>query len=172
MTTATQTTRPGPRPGGVGRMVRVALVTTSTLGLGLGLVGGLVTGSAAVVGVAIGTVMVCLFFGLGAVVLDVVASLAPAASLLVALLTYTLQVVLIGLVFVGLNRSGLLDETIDARWLGGSVIACTLTWLTVQVVASMRVRIPVYDLPGSRPAAASPAEASAEPSSTTEAGER
>jgi hypothetical protein len=61
------------------------------------------------------------------------------------LLTYTLQVVLVGAVFVGLRRSGLLEQTIDPRWLGGTVIAATLTWLTVQVVASMRTRIPVYE---------------------------
>jgi len=79
-------------------------------------------------------------------VLDAVAALAPAASLMVALLTYTLQVVLVGAVFVGLRRSGLLEQAIDPRWLGGTVIAATLIWLTVQVVASLRTRIPVYEL--------------------------
>ena len=34
----------------------------------------------------------------------------------------------------------------DPRWLGGTVIAATLTWLTVQVMSSLRTRIPVYEL--------------------------
>jgi ATP synthase protein I len=126
-------------------VVRRALVVTLLVGTTAAVVGALATGTPALVGAAIGTAMVCLFFGGGAIVLDAVAALAPAASLLVALLTYTLQVVLVGAVFVGLRRSGLLEQTIDPRWLGGTVIAATLTWLTAQVVASMRTRIPVYE---------------------------
>lgn len=168
MTTAPQTTRSGPRPGAVGPVVRVAGVTTLGLGALLALVGGLVTGSPAVLGVLIGTAMVCVFFGFGAVVLDLVAAVAPAASLLVALLTYSLQVVLVGLVFVALGRSGLLEDAVHARWLGGAVIAGTLAWLAAQVVASMRVRIPVYDLAHSETDAGTPVE----PSGAEEAGER
>jgi ATP synthase protein I len=138
------------------------------VGAALAVVGGLTTGTPAVLAVAIGTTMVCGFFGTGAVVLDVVASLAPATSLLVALLTYTLQVVLVGLVFVALNRSGLLDDTVDPRWLGATVIAGTLGWLVAQVVASMRTRIPVYEL--GVPKGSS--EASSEASRAEEAGER
>jgi ATP synthase protein I len=127
-------------------VVRRALVVTLAVGTTAAVVGALATGTPALVGAVIGTAMVCLFFGGGAIVLDAVAALAPTASLLVALLTYTLQVVLVGAVFVGLRRSGLLEETVDPQWLGGTVIAATLTWLTVQVVASMKTRIPVYEL--------------------------
>ena len=49
----------------------------------------------------------------------------PPRALLVALLTYTLQVVLLGAGLRGLRRSGLLDDTLDRRWLGGAVIAAT-----------------------------------------------
>jgi ATP synthase protein I len=121
-----------------------------------------------VLAVAIGIAMVCGFFATGAVVLDTVASLAPATSLLVALLTYTLQVVLVGLVFVALNRSGLLEDAVDARWLGATVIAGTFGWLAAQVVASMRTRIPVYELGVSKGSSG----ASSEPSRAEEAGER
>lgn len=155
MTTAPQTSRSEPRPGAVGPVVRAALVATVAVGALTALLGGLTGGSSALAGVATGVAMVCLFFGLGAVILDVVAALSPAASLLVALLTYTLKVVLVGLVFVALNRSGALESAVDARWLGGTVIACTITWLAAQVVASMRMRQPLYDLPpatGSRTA--------------------
>jgi ATP synthase protein I len=113
--------------------------------------GAVVSGTSAVVGAAVGTALVVLFFALGALVLDVVAGLVPALSMLVALLTYTLKVVLVGLVFVALSRSGLLEDTIDARWLGAAVIAGTLVWLVAQIVASVRTRQPLYDLPSESP---------------------
>lgn len=156
MTTAPRTPRTGQRPGVAGRAVAVAGLATLAVGAVLAGVGALTEGTPAAAGAAVGLLMVLVFFGLGAVVLDVVAGVAPALSLLVALLTYTLQVVLVGLVFVGLSRSGLLGSELDADWLGGTVIAGTLTWLAAQVVTTVRTRRPVYDLPS----AGAPSDAS------------
>lgn len=147
MTTARATTPAGYKTTTVGSVVRAALVTTLVVGLGTVGLAALVSGSSAALGAGIGVTMVCIFFGFGAVVLGVVARLAPAASLLVALLTYTLKVVLMGLVFLALSRSGALDGTVDAQWLGGVVIACTLVWLAGQILFSMRAREPLYELP-------------------------
>lgn len=147
MTTAPRNPRTGQRPGVAGRAVAVASLATTVAGAAVVGVGAFVDGSPAAAGAAVGMVMVLVFFGLGAVVLDVVAGIAPALSMLVALLTYTLQVVLVGLVFVGLTRSGLVDSRLDAQWLGGAVIATTMSWLAAQVVTTVRTRQPVYDLP-------------------------
>lgn len=158
MTTAPQTTSPGPRPGAAGPVVRRALLVTGAVGLLLAVVGVLAAGTPAALGAAIGTVMVCLFFATGGYVLDAVAALAPAASLLVALLTYTLNVVLVAVFFVAMNRSGLLERDVDPRWLAGGVITATLVWLTVQVVVTMRARIPVYELGSANHPGATPSE--------------
>ena len=91
---------------------------------------------------------------LRAVVLGAVARVAPAASLLVALLTYTLQVVLVAGVYIVLSSGGALEGPVDPRWLSAAVIACTLAWTTTQIVVSMRARQPIYDL-GSQGAEAS-----------------
>lgn len=147
MTTAPRNPRTGQRPRVAGRAVAVASLATSVVGAGLVVAGALVGGPAAASGAGVGLAMVLVFFGLGAVVLDVVAGIAPTLSMLVALLTYTLQVVLVGLVFVGLSRSGLLVSALDAEWLGATVIAGTLGWLAAQVVTTVRTRRPVYDLP-------------------------
>ncbi|MDQ3615795.1 MAG: hypothetical protein M3393_04060 [Actinomycetota bacterium] len=130
-------------------VVCVALVCTLAAGLTAVLVSALVAGAPAALGAAIAVVMVCLFFALGAMVLDVVTTVAPAASLLVALLTYTLNVVLVGIAFISLSHSGALAGPVDAQWLGGTVIVCTLVWTLAQVVSSTRTRQPVYDLPSS-----------------------
>lgn len=138
------TEQPTPRRG---RLVLGPLSAAGTVGLLLLLAAAFTTGPAAAAGVAIGVVMVCAVFAFGAVVLGVVATLAPAASLLVALLTYTLQVVLVGVVYVALNDGGALDGPIDPRWLSAAVIACTLAWTWALVATSMRARQPLYDLP-------------------------
>lgn len=147
MTTERATSLAAYKTTTVGSVVRAALVMTLTVGFAVILLAGLISGSNAALGAGIGVTMVAIFFGFGAVVLGVVARLAPAASLLVALLTYTLKVVLMGLVFLALSRSGALDGTVDARWLGGTVIVCTLVWLACQIFFSMRTREPLYDLP-------------------------
>jgi ATP synthase protein I len=147
MTTARATSVAGYQTTTVISVVRGALVATALVGLAAALLAALVAGWSAALGALVATGMVCVFFAFGAMVLAVVSSLAPAASLLIALLTYTLKVVLIGLVFVVLSRSGALEETIDGQWLGGVAIVCTLVWLATQIFYSVRARQPVYDLP-------------------------
>ena len=119
--------------------------------MGLGVVavvaGSLVAGAPAAYGAAIGALIVLGVFGFGSFVVNTVAALMPTAALLVALLTYTLQVVAMGLVFVALSGSGLLGDTLDREWLAGTVIAGTLVWVVCQIVLTMRARIAIYDLP-------------------------
>ena len=140
MTTAPPTLRKG-------RLVLGPLSASLSVGLALTVVAVLLGGAAACYGALIGTALVCLVFAFGALVVGAVALVAPAASLLVALLTYTLQVAAVGLAYVGLSGGGALDGPVDARWLSAAVIACTLTWTFTHVVVSMKVRQPVYDLP-------------------------
>ena len=130
-----------------------ALVT----GLGVTLVGALADGAPAAYGALAGTLLVVGVFFLGAGLVHVVAGLVPAASLLVALLTYTLQVLMLALVLAGLNRSGLLDDALDRRWLAAAVIAGTVAWMVAQIGLTARLRLPVYDVP-ERPDAGAPAE--------------
>jgi ATP synthase protein I len=138
------TAQPTPRKG---RTVLGPLSVTAVVGVVLVAVAAVVAGPAAAVGVLIGAGMVVGVFAFGAVVLGVVALVSPSASLLVALLTYTLQVVAVGLVYVGLSSGGALDGPVDARWLSAAVIASTLAWTVTQVVVTMRSRQLVYELP-------------------------
>ena len=81
--------------------------------------------------------------------MNLVASVMPAASFVVALLTYAAQT-LTGLVgIVVLRRSGLLEDgTLAPGWVAAAVVLATLAWCAGQIVALKRVRIPVYTLPG------------------------
>jgi ATP synthase protein I len=142
MTTETlHHTREAGQRGLLGAAAAAGVVT-----LGLALVGLVAAGSAAAAGALVGALLVLFVFGVGAFAVDLVASVMPAASLLVALLTYTLQVVLMGMLFWALSSSGTLGDEVDERWLAATVIAGTLVWLAVQIRQATRARIPVYDL--------------------------
>ena len=121
-------------------------VATAALGTVIALVAWQVAGPDAGYGVLVGTGMVVAVCTGGALVVVAVTSTAPTASLLVAMLTYTLQVVLLLVAFVALERSGLLESQLDREWLGGAVIGATLLWLATQVLNTFRARVPAYDL--------------------------
>jgi ATP synthase protein I len=152
--------------GVAGRVVRRSLLATVFLAVLLAGLGGLLSGSAAATGVLVGAALVCGFFGLGALVLIWVTRVSPAATLLVGLMTYTLQVVLLAIAFAALRGSGLIGSTIDGAWLGGTVIAGTVVWLAIQVTLSMRARSPYFDLPSEQ----GPSEGSAPGSERRSAG--
>lgn len=127
--------------------LRAALVVTLAGGVTASLVAALVDGRAAAVGVLVGLGVLVGFYLFGLVTVQVAAAVAPTVSLLVALLTYTLQVVLLGVVFVGLQRSGLLDGAVDRAWLSGTVVVGTLVWTAALVHGATRERIPLYHTP-------------------------
>jgi len=131
-----------------GSVLLGAAVAALALGSLAVLVGALTGGASAAYGALAGTLLVVVVFAFGSFTVNAVAGLMPAASLLVALLTYTLQVVAMAVAFLALNRSGLLDDALDRRWLAGAVIVGTFGWLLTQVLLASRARIPAYDLEG------------------------
>ena len=131
------------------------------------LVGAAATGAAAlfadrpaVIGALIGAGLVLVSFGFGALTVNLVAARMPSASLVVAMLTYTLQVIVLAVVFVGLTSSGATDSDVDAGWLGLTAIAGTLTWTFAQIFGATRARQPLYsvDTPSSRSQASNAGE--------------
>jgi ATP synthase protein I len=134
------------RASGVTLLLRSSVVTLVLGGL-LAVVGALVAGSSAALGALVGTGLVVAVCAGGSLLVNAVAGVLPSASLMVALLTYTLQVLLLLVAFVALERSGLLGGALDRIWVGGAAIAATLQWLVAQVVLTFRSRIPAFDLP-------------------------
>lgn len=107
-------------------------------------------GRAAVVGAATGGLMTLAVFGFGLGIVSVVARLVPAASLMVALMTYVLQLLVLALGVAAIRRAGIGPETLRPSWFAAGVIAVTVMWLAGQVMAATRQRIPVYELSGDR----------------------
>lgn len=116
-------------------------------GLVMTLIAWLVSDLTAVRSVAVSTLMVVVVIGFGVYVLNVVASIMPSATVLVALVTYATQLVVLAAVVLSLARNDMMDSAFDRRWFGGGVAVATLAWMVAQIVAHVRARIPVYDLP-------------------------
>ncbi len=133
MTTEQLPQQPSMRMPGVGRALLVtAVVTVGAAALALATAGG-----AQLLGVLVGAALVAGFFVFGMVNTAVAAAYAPRVALVVALLTYTLQVVALGLVLVAVSRSELTPDRLDVRWLAGTVIAGALGWTVALVLDAL-----------------------------------
>ncbi len=115
--------------------------------LALVLAGALTAGRSAVVGAATGGLLTLAVFALGIAVVAMVARVLPSASLLVALMTYVLQLLVLALCIAAIERAGVTAETLSRGWFAAGVIAVTVLWLVGQLVSATRQRIPAYDLP-------------------------
>ncbi|WP_340538007.1 hypothetical protein [Nocardioides sp. GXZ039] len=149
----TDPTAPAPaaraaRPYGVAALGAAVLAASvcsalaALLGLWLG-------GSAAAVGVLVGAGVTLLVLATGFAIVDMVAGLMPGASLLVAVLTYTLQMVLLAGLLVVLSGVDNLDDVLSRQWFAAGVLTVAAAWTVCLVVHAMRARIPLYDLPES-----------------------
>lgn len=111
----------------------------------LGVAAALVDGRAALVGAAGGGALTLAVFAAGTGVVSVVARLMPSASLLVALMTYALQLLVLALCVAAIERAGVTGEDLSRGWFAAGVIVVTLLWVVGQLVTATRQRIPVYD---------------------------
>lgn len=139
MTTSTAPLRRTPR---VLRAAALWVLATTAV---LALAGAGTSGGPAALGAVVGGVMVLVFFGFGAGFVGLAARWAPQSALLVALLTYTLQVVFVALVFVALRESGVLEDDLSPEWLAAALIVGTFAWMAGQVVATLRTPIEPFE---------------------------
>ena len=125
-------------------VVRSALVALGAAVVVVAL-GAVFSGGAAAGGAAVGALIAIAVFAFGGITVDAVARIAPAASLLFAMITYVFQIVVMALVLVALNGSGLLDDQLDRTWLGVAVIVTTFVWICAQIRLATTARIPAFE---------------------------
>ena len=151
MTTATSPSAGATRPYGAAAL-QVAVVGAVLVSAPLAVAAGLIGGRPGLLGVVAGAGLALVVLATGLVVVDLVATVLPTASMLVALLTYTLEVVALGALLLAFSRADGLAETLAPRWLGAGLVAVALAWTVALVVHATRARVPVYDLPTDSPA--------------------
>ena len=129
-------------------LVRTALVPCLVVGTAAAMVAWTTTGSAGLLGAAVGTVLVVGFFGLGQLILTVCRDVSPPLLFVVALMSYLLQVVALLAVFAAFQRHPEWSDHASPRVVGLTLLACTLVWTSGLVLAARQERIPLYDLGG------------------------
>ncbi|MBM9465762.1 hypothetical protein [Nakamurella leprariae] len=103
----------------------------------LSIVGGLVQGWSAVLGVSVGAAIVGLFFTVSAVVIAKIGREDPKQVMLIAMITYVIKIVALGVVMVLLPR----DSVIDSRWMAGAIGLGVLCWLGMQLRSVLTTKI-------------------------------
>lgn len=130
------------------------LTTAAIPALGAGLIsagiGASVAGAPGVYGATIGALLTVGFFTFGQVVLIALGAVEPVLLMLVALLTYTLQVLVLFAVYAAFSASDAWRSNVSTAALGLTAIICTLVWTTGLVLASRRTRTLLFDLDGER----------------------
>jgi ATP synthase protein I len=107
---------------------------------------GFLTSSPAGWGALAGAAVTAFVFTFGTLTVHLVATLLPSAAMLVALLTYTLQVVLVLVIFLGLQRADMIGDELAPAWLAAGVIGVTVAWTIGQLVLFSRARIPAFEV--------------------------
>lgn len=125
------------------RQLASAAAAASAAAVVVVVLGAVLGGRTGAAGALVGGGVTLAVFAFGAVSVGLAARIHPRGALAVALVTYLLQVVLLVAFFAGLSRSGLLDETLHRGWLAVAVVAVTLTWSALQVVAWQRGEAPL-----------------------------
>lgn len=110
-------------------------------------VGELAAGQNEAVSALLGGAIVLVFFGFGAVVVGAASAVMPQTALMIAMLTYTFQVALVGLIFAGLTESDVFESDLSAGWLAAGLIVGTFAWMTGQLVATLRAPIEPWVAP-------------------------
>jgi ATP synthase protein I len=154
MTTDTSADTRKARPYGVAAL-GVAVLAGSVSGVLVAVIAAVFDGSPGLVGGLAGAGVTLLVLATGFATVDLVAGLMPTMSLIVALMTYTLQVVLLAALMVVLRGADDIGSTLTPGWFAAGVITVAMSWTVCLVVHAMRARIPLYDLP-ERPSATAP----------------
>lgn len=124
-------------------VLRVAIPVTVAVGVVAAIIGALVAADPgkAVLGAAIGTVIVVAFFTVGQVVVGAVLRSAPQMAMSVALMVYLLKIGLLFIFIILFQGTTAFDTKVFAL----TIVACTLTWTVAEVWIFARTKVLYVD---------------------------
>jgi hypothetical protein len=125
------------------QLLRGSLLPTAVVGLGCVVVG-LFSSPKAAWSAALGAAIVIFFFSVTLFVMKRTADLPPTTVMIVVMITYTVKVIVLGVVMFALR---------DVTWASGyaigvSITVCAVVWLFFEMRSYKRLRIFAYDPDG------------------------
>lgn len=92
-----------------------------------------------------GVLLVVMFLGLGQLTLQLASVVNPSFQLVIAVLTYALQVVALLAVYAAFQNSAAWTEAISSAAVGVTIMVCAVVWSAGRVVAASKERAPLFD---------------------------
>ncbi|MFC7220556.1 hypothetical protein ACFQLX_20680 [Streptomyces polyrhachis] len=139
------------------RMLRGAAIPTALAGLVAVIISSLAAGGKGAIGAAAATLVVLFFFGLGLYVLQRITRKHPELIMGVGMVTYVLQLLLLGVVLAVFKDTDLFDT----RAFGLTVLGTSLVWIAAMGRGYLKAKILYVEPESSTP----PLAGSADPSS-------
>ncbi len=124
-------------PSADSQVLTRAGVLTFIVGVIATIIGGLVAGSQGVIGGALGTVLVIVFFSVGQLVLGSVLKNNPQIALMVAMALYIVKIGVLLILLIVLQNATFFAPRVFAA----TIVACTITWTFVEVWYYSRTKV-------------------------------
>jgi len=130
-------------------VLRVSIPVTVAVGVVAGVIGALVASDPgkAVLGAAIGTLIVVAFFTVGQVVVGAVLRSAPQMAMSVALMVYLVKIGVLFIFIILFQGTTAFDTKVFAL----TIVACTLAWTVAEVWIFARTKVLYVDPQQERP---------------------
>lgn len=124
------------------------LIATALAGLTCAVLGYVFDNAPGLYGAAIGGLLAIGFMAGGFAVLGLFSAAKPGFLMVIALLTYGLQVVALLAVYAAFSNSPSWTTAVSTAALGATVIVCSLVWTVGLLLAARRTRTLLYDVGG------------------------
>jgi ATP synthase protein I len=124
-------------PSNDARIIRGAAIPTAVAGVVAIAIATAVVGTKGLIGAALATLLVMGFFTFGQVALDRLTRNNPQMLMASALLVYTTQILLVGIVLAVFKNTTLFDT----KTFGFTLLGCALIWTGFQVRGAMKAKM-------------------------------
>ena len=128
------------------QMMIGGLVLAHAVGLGVIGVSLALGGVPGVLGAALGFAIVVIFFSIGQAIEIVACELEPVQGMGLALVSYAVRVIGIGVGMWFIMSIPAVDAGLDRAWLMAGVTATTFSWIAGVLIVASRQRVPIYDV--------------------------
>lgn len=127
-------------------LLKGALPPTLIVGVATTIGAALLAGQRGALGAGLGMVIVVLFSGTGLLAMRLVRTADPMLVMVVGMGSYAIRIVLFGASIMVLGAIDGIDDVLHRTATAIAVLLCVAAWLTGEIRAYTKLRIPTYDV--------------------------